>query len=155
MLTGHFKDDVVDGEGQFRWLDGRYYRGQFKESKFDGEGHIYFPEGNSLFGTWKDGQSVHLKAVFSSHKDKGNSMIRGMFDSVMKDSAHTIGKKEGNTGNDRPVSSGYNASQPSIKVSQAKESGLHQTGQHYTPYESGVKTSNIKESTTRPYQGYN
>lgn len=66
-LTGHFMNDVIDGEGEFVWSqDGKRYKGYFKNSKFDGIGTIIFPQGNSLTGLWKEGQSQSLKAVYDS-----------------------------------------------------------------------------------------
>ena len=45
-LTGHFHNDLINGEGTLHWYDGRRYEGSFKNSKFHGEGKITYPEGN-------------------------------------------------------------------------------------------------------------
>ena len=49
-LTGHFHNDLINGQGIFQWLDGRRYEGEFKDSRFHGEGTITYPEGNSMVG---------------------------------------------------------------------------------------------------------
>jgi hypothetical protein len=54
ILTGDFKNDVINGPGTFEWRkginkdvekdkDGRWYAGNFVNSKFEGEGTIMFP----------------------------------------------------------------------------------------------------------------
>lgn len=86
-LTGNFHKDVVNGDGVFRWKDGRAYEGQFKNNQFDGEGTVIFPEGNSLAGTWKDGQSQNLRAVFGSMEKKQNDDVMLMFSGVKKESS--------------------------------------------------------------------
>lgn len=65
VLSGYFKNDLINGRGRFEWGngDGRVYEGEFKDSKFHGEGEIRMKNGNVLRGTWEDGHSVQLKAV--------------------------------------------------------------------------------------------
>jgi hypothetical protein len=65
VLSGHFKNDLINGSGKFEWGngDGRVYEGEFKDSKFHGEGEIRLKNGNVLKGVWEEGHSVELKAI--------------------------------------------------------------------------------------------
>lgn len=63
-LTGHFHNDLINGQGTFQWLDGRRYEGDFKDSRFHGEGTITYPEGNSMVGLWEEGQNKQMRAVY-------------------------------------------------------------------------------------------
>jgi hypothetical protein len=57
----------------FQWYDGRCYEGQFSNSRFHGEGRITYPEGNSLVGTWRQGQSDVMKAVYGKPNSSTNN----------------------------------------------------------------------------------
>lgn len=65
VLSGLFKDDLINGPGKFKWSeeDERLYEGSFKDSKFHGEGKITLKNGNVLKGVWEDGHSLQLNAV--------------------------------------------------------------------------------------------
>jgi hypothetical protein len=70
VLTGEFKNDLINGPGKFEWTqrDGRVYTGNFRNSKFHGAGQIQLPNGNILEGIWEDGHSQELTAVKNSRQ---------------------------------------------------------------------------------------
>lgn len=46
----------MNGQGEFRWYDGRRYIGAYKNDKKDGYGEFYWPDGKYYKGNWKDGR---------------------------------------------------------------------------------------------------
>ncbi|CAD8177366.1 unnamed protein product [Paramecium pentaurelia] len=67
---GEWKDSKMNGQGEFRWNDGRKYIGSYKNDKKDGYGEFNWPDGKYYKGQWKDGKQ-HGIALYKG-KDMPN-----------------------------------------------------------------------------------
>jgi len=56
--TGEFVDDQFQGEGVYRWADGRRYEGEFFANQKHGRGRFYYETGTSLPQEWEYGELV-------------------------------------------------------------------------------------------------
>lgn len=56
--TGQFVDDQFQGEGIYRWPDGRRYEGGFYANDKHGRGRFYYQTGTSLPQQWEYGRLV-------------------------------------------------------------------------------------------------
>ncbi len=56
--TGEFFRDQYQGEGVYRWPDGRRYEGEFYANDKHGRGRFYYPSGTSLPQVWEYGTLV-------------------------------------------------------------------------------------------------
>jgi hypothetical protein len=56
--TGEFVDDQYQGEGVYRWPDGRRYEGEFYANDKHGRGRFYYEAGTSLPQVWRYGKLV-------------------------------------------------------------------------------------------------
>lgn len=45
-------DNNIEGEGEYRWPDGRVYIGQWKENKLEGKGIYTWPDGRKYEGNY-------------------------------------------------------------------------------------------------------
>ena len=46
----------MEGQGAFKWPDGRKYEGDFLDDKKEGLGTLYRPNGGKYEGGWKNGK---------------------------------------------------------------------------------------------------
>ena len=59
--NGHYFEDEKNGYGEFSWPNGKKYRGLWKNGKQNGEGEIYDPnEKKWKKGYWKEGKRVRI-----------------------------------------------------------------------------------------------
>lgn len=50
---GNWKDDMMNGEGEYIFSSGAMYKGSFKNNLFDGVGEYIFADGSRYSGEWK------------------------------------------------------------------------------------------------------
>jgi hypothetical protein len=55
--------DRKHGEGDYKWADGRIYRGSWKDGKQQGDGYMIFPNRTVQKGTWENGKKVESHKV--------------------------------------------------------------------------------------------
>lgn len=72
---GEWKDGLMDGEGTYRFEDGKTYVGLFKENKPDGIGTAVYPIGSVYKGEWKKGK-FHGEGVLEA---EGGIRYEGMW----------------------------------------------------------------------------
>ena len=46
----------MNGQGIFRWADGRSYNGSYKNDIKHGQGTMIWPDGKRFTGQWKEGK---------------------------------------------------------------------------------------------------
>ena len=51
-------NDKKEGDGIFRWPDGRIYNGKWRDGKQDGDGIYTTSEGEIKKGWWENGERV-------------------------------------------------------------------------------------------------
>ena len=51
-------DDKKEGQGTFKWPDGRKYEGGWKNGKQHGKGTYTATSGKSKTGEWEDGKRI-------------------------------------------------------------------------------------------------
>ena len=50
---GGWKDDMMNGDGEYIFASGAVYKGSFKNNLFDGNGDYIFADGSKYSGEWK------------------------------------------------------------------------------------------------------
>ncbi len=55
FYIGEFKNDALNGQGEYYCANGDYYIGEFKNGVPDGQGEYYWAEGDYYIGEWKNG----------------------------------------------------------------------------------------------------
>lgn len=55
-------DDKKSGEGEFRFSDGRIFKGTFLENIPEGYGSMTMPNGQVINGFWKNGQNIQIES---------------------------------------------------------------------------------------------
>ena len=95
--TGMFRDDMFNGQGQYRWADGKVYIGGWLEGKQHGEGKIIHLNKIKL-GVWDNGTRVGewLKEMEETVSEMSNftqsySFISG-FSKQMPSQQRTLGR---------------------------------------------------------------
>jgi hypothetical protein len=59
VYMGEYKNDKKDGYGEFEWADGRKYKGNWKNGKQHGEGEFFPSNGkNWKKGIWENGKRI-------------------------------------------------------------------------------------------------
>ncbi len=56
--TGEFVRDLYQGEGVYRWPDGKRYEGEFYANERHGRGTFYYPTGTTRDQVWEHGELV-------------------------------------------------------------------------------------------------
>ena len=80
--NGNWKNDMMNGEGEYIFSSGAIYKGTFKDNLFDGEGEYIFADGSKYNGEWKankmhgNGEYIDIDNV----SWKGN-FFNGLFNS--------------------------------------------------------------------------
>ena len=49
---------LPNGQGEYRWKDGRVYIGQFEFGMENGQGTLTYPDGKEESGEWKYGEFI-------------------------------------------------------------------------------------------------
>ena len=62
--TGEFFDNFIQGNGIFKWTDGRIYNGQWLRNKMHGNGKLCWKDGRTYDGQFENDKK-HGKKVFS------------------------------------------------------------------------------------------
>lgn len=73
---GEWENDVMHGQGAFRWADGSSYEGSFHQGELHGFGRYEWPEGSAYDGAWARGQ-MSGQGQFDSRFD--GSYLNGRF----------------------------------------------------------------------------
>ena len=68
-LSGSYFEDKKDGEGVFKWGDGREYRGQWKNGKQHGKGTLVDKDGNMTVAEWIEGKRVRPQVREKENND--------------------------------------------------------------------------------------
>lgn len=55
--------DKKHGEGDYKWADGRIYRGNWYNGKQQGEGYMIFPNKTVKKGKWNEGFKIESEEV--------------------------------------------------------------------------------------------
>mmetsp|Transcript_71375 Transcript_71375/g.140148 ORF Transcript_71375/g.140148 Transcript_71375/m.140148 type:complete len:159 (+) Transcript_71375:114-590(+) len=58
IYTGAWENDMMNGEGEYRFGSGAVYQGTFRNNLFEGLGTYTFPEGTTYTGSWR-GNKMH------------------------------------------------------------------------------------------------
>lgn len=53
QYNGNWKDDMMNGYGEYTFSSGSIYKGTFKDNLFDGNGEYVFADGSKYNGEWK------------------------------------------------------------------------------------------------------
>lgn len=56
MYIGDWNDNMMHGEGTYKWSDGRIFMGHFKNDKKSGVGIYLWKDGRAYNGDWLDGK---------------------------------------------------------------------------------------------------
>lgn len=56
IYCGHWKNNKMEGYGEFLWKEGKKFCGFYKNDKKDGFGIYYWPNSKFYIGFWKDGK---------------------------------------------------------------------------------------------------
>ena len=64
--VGEFKQNQLEGKGQFRYSDGTCYKGRFQANQRHGFGMSTWPDGSVFVGFWKDGKKDGLGRMKTS-----------------------------------------------------------------------------------------
>ena len=62
-FEGNFLNNKKDGEGIFRWQDGKVFFGKWLKDQKENEGELIYPHGGKLFGVWHE-DSLNGEAVY-------------------------------------------------------------------------------------------
>ena len=60
---GEWSANKMHGEGEFRWPDGKKYKGTYIEDKKEGYGVFDWSDGRKYLGEWKDGKQHGMGTV--------------------------------------------------------------------------------------------
>lgn len=71
--AGYWFNNMIDGEGCYKWSDGSKYEGHYKLGKRHGQGTMYYGNNFSYSGFYKD-DKMHGKGIMSYTDGK---MIKG------------------------------------------------------------------------------
>lgn len=63
VYQGPLRDGEMDGNGHFKWFDGKIYEGEFKDGELHGDGTMYYPNGQCVRGKWVKGENVFMENV--------------------------------------------------------------------------------------------
>lgn len=84
---GEWKNNLMDGYGEFSWLDGKKYIGWYKDDKKHGFGIFNWPENDKAYvGFWKDGKQDGYGMIISRNYVKYGLWENG----VKKKSFHAL-----------------------------------------------------------------
>lgn len=68
----------MNGEGHYKWPDGREYIGTFSFGKKDGLGRYYWPDGRKYIGFWRKGKQHGIgKYINESQNVKYGIWVNG------------------------------------------------------------------------------
>ena len=80
VYAGDSKDGQADGQGSYRYPDGRKYVGNWKDGLPNGEGTVTypveqdFPDGRAIIGEWREGNPWEA-TEYNSNLPKGGTVI--------------------------------------------------------------------------------
>ena len=78
--NGEFKDNEMHGNGTYEWADKRVYVGQFINDKREGHGVLTWPDGQKKYeGSWKDGKQDGEGKLISLAKGKVKNIKHGLW----------------------------------------------------------------------------
>lgn len=95
--TGYWHNDLMQGQGQFKYLSGAVYVGQWEQGKQHGEGTYRFPNGALYSGQWQR-HRMHGAGTYVDPKgvEWEGIFIEGGYDSTIQEelrTQHTIRAK--------------------------------------------------------------
>lgn len=71
VFTGHWKDGMKHGEGEFKEKCGLIYKGQFKNDEKSGQGTMLWPDRRRYEGQWKKGKKHGIGIYTYFDQSKG------------------------------------------------------------------------------------
>jgi len=89
VYTGEFENDVANGSGVIKYIDGSWYEGTFVDNLPDGYGTYYFAKGQKFIGQLKQGVFEGYGVQVFSRKD--GSIIETQIGSFKKDQLDGMG----------------------------------------------------------------
>ena len=78
-MKGIFKNGKFDGEGEFKWPDGRCFKGHYCEDEKNGYGEFSWTSGKKYRGYWKNGKQHGKGEMFDVNENvwKGGTWNEG------------------------------------------------------------------------------
>lgn len=70
---GEFYNGEMEGQGEFKWYDGKKYVGNFKNGQLHGDGQITFKDGHIIKGRWEYGENVWIDTDDQSYRSSAKS----------------------------------------------------------------------------------
>ncbi|MFP5392435.1 MAG: MORN repeat-containing protein [Gammaproteobacteria bacterium] len=75
---GPLRQGVPDGQGVFRFNDGRRYEGQFQAGRMDGAGRMVYPDGRVVAGRFERDAEASVKLKYPDGREFDGKVVNGV-----------------------------------------------------------------------------